>query len=82
MSCSPALRLCSCSRIKSVIVKAEFECLGLNYYEKALKRRARIQQRELELWNTSLTMVSTDNTTQCDFPDNIYCLSESIDIFS
>ncbi|KAF4103497.1 hypothetical protein G5714_016380 [Onychostoma macrolepis] len=44
-------------RIKSVILKAEFECLGVNYYEKALKRRERIQQREMELWNTSLTMV-------------------------
>ncbi len=77
----PALRLSSCSRIKSVILNAEFECLGLNYYEKALKRRERTQQREMELWNTSLIMVSTDNTTPCDFPENIYCLSESIEIF-
>ncbi len=68
----PALRLSSCSRIKSVILNAEFECLGLNYYEKALKCRERTQQRE---------MVSTDNTTPCDFPENIYCLSESIEIF-
>ncbi|KTF74714.1 hypothetical protein cypCar_00016605 [Cyprinus carpio] len=50
-------RAAELDRINSVILKAEFECLGLNYYEKALKRRERIQQSEMELWITSLTTV-------------------------
>ncbi|XP_077064959.1 uncharacterized protein LOC143716341 [Siphateles boraxobius] len=43
--------------IKSVVLKAEFECHGLAVYEKALKRRERTKQREMELWNTSLTLI-------------------------
>ncbi|KAK9960560.1 hypothetical protein ABG768_008409 [Culter alburnus] len=39
------------------MLKAQFECLGLAVYEKALKRRERTKQREMELWNTSLTLV-------------------------
>ncbi|KAK2903342.1 hypothetical protein QQF64_009718 [Cirrhinus molitorella] len=50
-------RTADLNRIKSVILKAEFECLGLNYCEKALKRRERTQQREMELWNTAVTLV-------------------------
>jgi len=55
------------------MLKAEFECRGLAVSEKALKYRERTIKREMELWNTSLTLVSRDI---CVFLEKIYCERE------
>ncbi|KAI7806863.1 hypothetical protein IRJ41_013221 [Triplophysa rosa] len=46
-------RIAELDRIKSLILKAEFEDSA---DEKSLSRRKMIQQREMELWKTSLTL--------------------------